>query len=78
MQEAVLFWFTLVFIMPSFGGSVEVKITAQTLDGCERLQKVVVRELRDRQMSKFVLRECPDGRIPEPDSLVTPRHRLEP
>ena len=77
MQEAV-FWFILVFAMPSFGGAVEVKITAHTLDGCERLQKVVVRELRDRQMQKFTLRECPDGHSEEPESLPSPRNQVVP
>ena len=66
MADAAVFWFILVFTLPSFGGTTEVKITAQTLDGCERLQKVVVRELRDRQMSKFTLKTCPDGREAEP------------
>ena len=65
MQEAALFWFILVFTMPSFGGAVEVRITAQTIDGCERLQKVVVRELRDRKMEKFTLKSC-DGQEEQP------------
>lgn len=70
MSDATIFWFVLIFTMPSFSGEahpeVEVKITTQTLDGCERLQKVVVRELRDRRMEKFILKTCPDGREEEP------------
>jgi len=67
MNEA-LFWFILTFSLPSFGGEVDVRVETRTKDGCQRLQKVITRELLDRKMEKFTLRECPDGRVPKPIS----------
>lgn len=72
MNEA-LFWFILTFSLPSFGGETEVRVTTRTEDGCERLQKVITRELQDRKMEKFTVRECPDGRlIPERTPIPLP------
>ena len=65
MDPTIIFWFILTFSMPSFGGNVDVRVEAQTLEDCEKLQKVIVRELQDRRMAKFTIRECPDGRVPD-------------
>ena len=53
-----VFVFLLLFTMPSFGGAVKVKFEFQTLDGCERIQKVVTRELAKNGMDKYELVEC--------------------
>ena len=53
-----VFVFLLLFTMPSFGGPVKVKFEFQTLDGCQRLQKVVTRELAQNGMDKYELVEC--------------------
>ena len=50
--------FLLLFTMPSFGGPVSVKFEFTTEDACQRLQKVVVRELATYSMNKYTLVEC--------------------
>lgn len=61
--------FILMFHLPSFGavhtpplltdGDTEIKITAQTEDGCRRLQKLITRELNSLGMQKFdVKQDC--------------------
>lgn len=50
--------FLLLFIMPSFGGEVRVQFEFTSLDGCQRLQKVVTRELATYSMNKYDLVEC--------------------
>mgnify|MGYP001586564502 FL=1 len=47
----------LLFQLPSFGGDVRVRFEFQTLDGCQRIQKVVLRELAQNGMQKFVLEQ---------------------
>lgn len=53
-----VFVFLLLFTMPSFGGPVTVRFEFQTLDGCQRLQKVVTKELATYAMNKHELVEC--------------------
>ena len=77
MNEA-LFWFILTFSLPSFGGEVDVRVDTRTKDGCVRLQKVITRELQDRKMEKFTLRECPNGRVPSPVVTLEPPRVIMP
>ncbi len=53
-----VFVFLLLFTMPSFGGPVKVRFEFQTEDGCQRIQKVVTRELATYAMNKHELVEC--------------------
>ena len=51
--------FILLFQLPSFGGPTAVAFGFQTEDGCRRMQKVVMRELTERQMTRFtVVQDC--------------------
>ena len=51
--------FILLFQLPSFGGPTSVAFAFQTEDGCRRMQKVVMRELTERQMTRFtVIQDC--------------------
>ncbi len=52
------FVFLLLFTLPSFGGPVKVRFEFQTLDGCQRVQKVVTRQLSENGMNKYELVEC--------------------
>lgn len=53
-----IFVFLLLFTMPSFGGAVKVRFEFQTLDGCQRIEKVVLRELEKNGMNKFTHEPC--------------------
>lgn len=53
-----VFVFLLLFALPSFGGPITVRFEFQTLDGCQRIQKVVMRQLAENGMNKYELVEC--------------------
>ena len=53
-----VFVFLLLFTMPSFGGPVRVQFEFTTLDGCQRIQKVVTRELAKNGMDNYELVAC--------------------
>jgi hypothetical protein len=50
--------FVLLFTLPTFGGPVRVQFEFTSLDGCQRIQKVVLKELAQNAMQKFDLIEC--------------------
>ena len=50
--------FILLFTLPTFGGPVRVQFEFASQDGCQRIQKVVLRELAQNAMQKFDLIEC--------------------
>ena len=59
----MLVWiFVISLMMPSFGGPVHVTVDATTEDGCQRLRKVITREM-DKLSTRYDVTEC--GMRPE-------------
>ena len=56
-----VFVFLLLFNLPSFGGDVKVTFEFSTLDGCQRIQNVVTRQLAENGMNKYELVKCHEG-----------------
>ena len=56
------FVFLLLFTLPTFGGPVTVRFEFQTLDGCQRIEKVVTRKLAENGMNKYELIECAEAK----------------
>ena len=50
--------FLLLFAMPSFGGPEEVRFTFTVEVSCQKLPRVVVREMAKMSMDKYELVEC--------------------
>ena len=51
--------FVLLFFLPSFGGETHVRFEFNTEDGCQRIQKVVIRQLAENGMQKYtLLQDC--------------------
>ena len=58
IASPVIWVFILLFTLPTFGGPVRVQFEFASQDGCQRIQKVVLRELAQNAMQKFDLIEC--------------------
>lgn len=54
------FAFVVSLVLPTFGGPVDVEFRVATLDGCERLRRVVVRQMSDWTM-RFEATECKES-----------------